>query len=212
MDGTRFRLLLKSLPLLAATGLAPACSDTPVDVGNGDSLTEAEAFALANAVGLQSLDFGQQQGASSTAARVGRPLATQSISIDYDVTRPCLLGGSVTSSGNVSVETDEAADHAIVDIVATEAHHACVFQVEDTRVSVTGDPDITTTVHAESLAGESTGTQSVAVAGAFTWASDDGRNGRCSVDILVEVNEDTATQTTRGDFCGFSFDVTVTAS
>ncbi len=212
MDGPRFRLLLKSLPMLAATALAPACSDTPVDVGDGDTLTQAEAFALATALGFQSLDFGRQQGASSTAARGGRPLATESISIDYDVTRPCILGGSVTSSGTISVQTDEKTDLAIVDVVATEAHHACVFQLQDTRVSVTGDPDITTTVHAESLAGESTGTQSVAVEGAFIWEAEDGRDGRCAVDILVEVDEDAATQTTQGNFCGFSFNVTVTGS
>jgi hypothetical protein len=76
-------------------------------------------------------------------------------------------------------------------------------------VAVTGDPSVTTTIHAASQGTRSMGTQSVGVAGGIRFVTDDGRSGHCDIDILVEVNEDTAYTSTRGEICGFAFDVTV---
>jgi hypothetical protein len=74
---------------------------------------------------------------------------------------------------------------------------------------VTGDPDVTTTIHAAALGGEPQGTQSVTVQGGLLFETEDGRSGRCTVDVLVEVDAQGAGQTTRGQVCGFAFDVTV---
>ncbi len=214
MDRPSFRLLRRSLPLLVAAALAPACSDAPLDVESDDALTEGEAYALANQLGLAALGAGRNQGARSSAS-AAHPVSrssTETVSVTYGSTWPCLLGGSVSSSGQITMVSDDVTDLAIVDVVATEVHHACVLPAGTARISVTGDPDLTTTIHAESLAGEARGTQTVAVAGAFTWVADDGRSGRCSLDILVEVDTDHATQITRGDVCGFTFDVTVVSS
>ena len=76
-------------------------------------------------------------------------------------------------------------------------------------MAVTGDPDVTTTIHVASLGGVTQGTQSVRVEGGLLFVTEDGRRGRCSVDIVVEVDEGSAYESTRGDFCGFTFDVTV---
>jgi hypothetical protein len=209
VDRPKLRLLLKSIPLVTLTALAPACGDTVTDPAGEGELTEAEALALAGQLGLESLVFGRSQGAASAPSRTAGPLATQTVSLTYDLTRPCLLGGSVHSFGQISVEADEATELAVVDVTATDVHQGCVFLAGNTRVSVTGDPDVTTTIHAAALANEPLGTQSVSVEGGLAFTTDDGRSGRCDVDVLVEVNVADAVHTTRGHVCGFAFDVTV---
>jgi len=208
VDTPQLRLLLKVLPLVALTALVPACADQPTDAEEGTGeLTEAEALALAGQIGLESLAFGRSTDLLSGPAP--GPWATQTVSVTYDLTRPCLLGGSVRSFGSISVEVDDTSRLAIVDITATDVHNACVFLAGATRVAVTGDPDLTSTIHTSALAREAIGTQSVSVVGGLFFETDDGRSGHCDVDVLVEVNEDEGTEITRGEVCGFSFDVTV---
>ncbi len=208
MDRSIPRLLVGSVPALALAVLS-SCADAPTDVDGDGGLTEPEAVALAGELGLESLSFGWSRGgvAGPVAAP---PAATEVVSVTYSLTRPCILGGSVDSSGRITVETDTRTDLAIVDITATDVHHGCVFLADGTRVAVTGDPDVTTTIHAASLAGAPQGTQSVGVRGGLLFETDDGRSGRCAIDVLVEVDEESAYQSTRGHICGFTFDVTVT--
>ncbi|MCG6988748.1 MAG: hypothetical protein LJF06_11280, partial [Gemmatimonadetes bacterium] len=163
MDRTNLKLLGRSIVLVALPFLLPSCSDAPTTVDADGDLTEAEAVALARSLGLESLAFGETRSAG--VATVGTPQAapsrTQTISITYSLTRPCFWGGTVDSSGRIGVEADTVADMAVVDITSTDVHHGCVFLVNDMRVAVSGDPDVTTTIHAASLAGEPQGTQSV---------------------------------------------------
>lgn len=212
MDHPKLRLLLKSIPLVTLTALAPGCADTPTDPDAEGTLTETEALALAAQLGLESLVFGRSRSAASAPAAMAGPLATATVSVDYDLTRPCLLGGSVHSSGRINVETDDTTELAVVDITATDVHHGCVFLAGNTRVAVTGDPDVTTTIHVATLADEPLGTQSVNVVGGLQFSTEDGRSGRCDLDLLVAVNADDAMETTRGHLCGFTFDVTVQGS
>jgi hypothetical protein len=211
VDRPSARVLWRSIPFLTLSMALPSCSDTAVQGDGGASLTRAEALALAGQVGLESLAFGQSRAGIPIGSGAPPAAAARSatVSVTYSLTRPCILGGRVDSSGRITVETDDATDLAVVDLEATDVHHACVFLAGGARVAVTGDPDVTTTIHAASVAGEARGTQSVAVSGGLRFTADDGRSGRCTLDILVEVNPDTAFQSTRGTLCGFTFDVTV---
>lgn len=211
MDRTNLKLLGRSIFLVALPFLLPSCSDTPTTVDGDGELTEAEALALAKSLGLESLAFGQSRSAATATAGAPQaaPSGTQSISIGYSLTRPCFYGGTVHSSGQIKVQADTVADLAVVDITSTDVHHSCVFLVNDMRVAVSGDPGVTTTIHAASLAGEPQGTQSVGMKGGVRWVTDDGRSGRCSLDILVEADPTGAYESTRGEICGFSLDVTV---
>ena len=201
----------RSILLLTLPFLLPSCSDTPTSGNSDEALTRGEALALAGQLGLESLAFGQSRGsAAAVAADPGAtPSRTETVSVTYSLTRPCLLGGTVDSSGKIRVETDTVTDLAIADVTATEVHHDCVFLAGGTRVAVSGDPSVTATIHAASLAGHSYGTQSVSVVGGLRWVTDDGRSGRCTLDILVEADESTMYSSTRGEMCGFVFDVTV---
>lgn len=214
MHRSRSKLPTRSMLLFTLPLLASSCTDTPTTAAPGDTegeLTRSEALALAGQLGLEGIALGQNHAAvpAPTATSPALFSRTQTVTVTYSLTRPCFLGGTVDSSGRIAVRTDTLTDYAVVDITATEVHHACVFLAGTTRVTVWGDPDVTATIHAESLGGEAQGTQSVGLEGGLRYTTDDGRSGRCAIDILVEANPTTAYESTRGSFCGFVFDVTV---
>ena len=193
---------------LALLTLASACATEPVTPGADGDLSLDEAVTLATALGLQTLEVGRNPG--SVARPAPAPQAGETVAVDYDFTRPCLRGGSVRSSGKIRVETDPGPpERTVADVQATEVHNACVFLVGDTDIAVTGDPSVTSTVHAASLAQRAWGPQTVSVVGGFSWVADDGRSGRCDLDIWVSADDDAGVHTTRGSICGHTFDVTV---
>ena len=193
---------------LALAALASACATEVVTPGADGDLSLDESLALATAMGLQTLEVGRSPG--SVAQPAPGPHAGETVAVDYDFTRPCLRGGSVRSSGKIRVEKDPGPpEKTVADVQATEVHNACVFLVGDTDTAVTGDPNVTSTVHAASIDQRAWGPQTVSVVGGFSWAADDGRSGRCDVDIWVSADDDAGVHTTRGSICGHTFDVTV---
>lgn len=206
--GTRLRRI-RIAPVVALAALSGACTIDAVSPGGEDGLSLEESLTLARLVGLESLGFGQAGGAAG--AHLSPAAAGQTVTVTYALTRPCLLGGSVDSSGRIRVETDPGPPTwSVVDVEATDVHEACVFQAGTARISVTGDPKVTTAVHAAVRDGRPWGKQTVSVVGGLAWSADDGRSGRCALDVRVEVDPDTPSQSTRGSFCGHTFDVTVT--
>jgi len=204
------RILPRCLLALAMTLLVPACGvEGPLEGTRDGDLSEDEAYHLATNVGLESLAWGVRESAMpGGGGAVPAPSGTETVTVSYSVTRSCVFGGTVDSSGHITAQSDVDPARSIADITATEVHHACVFLVSDARVAVTGDPDVTTTVHAASMAGQSWGPQTVSVVGAVTWEAEDGRAGRCVLDIHVEADD--VHQRTWGEACGYAFDVSVT--
>lgn len=200
--------LLIALLMAAILLVLLGCRDT-LDPASDGALTPDENVALAALIGIRSLEL----GAYLRSGPVGAPTAAGAVHVDFDTRRPCVLGGAVRSSGTVDIVTaDGPPPTSVVDVSATEIHEACVFLVAASRIAVTGDPHVTTTVHAADRGGVPWGTQRVAVEGAVTWESDDGRDGRCPVDLEVVVEPDAHRQVVRGTFCDHTFDVTTTGS
>jgi hypothetical protein len=185
------------------------CSDTPVEP-EASELSQAEALSLAGQLALESFSFARSQdGDVPSQAAAGFPSRVpETVTVSFDVTRTCQWGGTVDSSGSVQVLTDTDVERKVVDIVAHDDHQACVLRGAGDVFTLDGDPDLTTEIHVASLAGELEGVQSVSLSGAVLWQTDT-RDGRCAVDLLVEVNPDAGSQTTRGSFCGHDFDITV---
>ncbi|MCG6957521.1 MAG: hypothetical protein LJF04_16140 [Gemmatimonadetes bacterium] len=204
------RLLLRGLPVLTLSLLVPACGvEGPLEGTRDGDLSQEEAYHLAASMGLESLAWGVQKSrATGGGGAVPAPSRTETVTVSYSVTRVCVLGGTVDSSGLITVQSDVDPVRNIADITATDVHHGCVFLVGEQHIAVTGDPDVTTIVHAASMAGQSWGTQTVSVVGAVTWEAEDGRSGRCVLDVHVEADD--LTQRTWGQACGYAFDVSVT--
>ncbi|MHC4822162.1 MAG: hypothetical protein ACYTDX_10640 [Planctomycetota bacterium] len=196
-----------AIATLALVASVPGCSDA---VGPGaDELSQAEALALAGQLGLQSLSFARAQDADvPSQATAGPSRVPETVTISYAVSRPCQWGGTVASSGSIQVLSDPEVERVEVDISATDVHQECGLRGGEDLFILTGDPDLTTQVHVASLVGEPNGTQSVSLVGAVQWESED-RAGRCEVDFLIEVDPAAGSQSTRGSFCGYDFDVSV---
>lgn len=205
---TRLQRQPGALCALALLTLAAGCDVGAFRPGVEEDLTLDESLALATQLGLSTLEIGRNPGEPASPA--AGPEAGEVVTVTYDVSRPCLRGGSVRSFGSVKAQTELGPPRvAIADVTSTEVHDACVFPVGATEIAVSGDPHITSTVHAASRDHRAWGPQTVAVVGGFSWVADDGRSGRCDVDIWVSADDDAGVHTTRGTLCGHSFDVTV---
>ena len=185
------------------------CGDTLVAPGEGE-LTQAEALALAGQLALESFSFARSQDGDVPSQALGGPPARvpETVTVTFDVTRTCQWGGSVDSSGTVQVLSDPEVERSVVDVVAHDEHQACAFRADGELFILDGDPDLTTEIHVASLVGEADGLQTVSLRGAVLWQTET-REGRCAVDVLVEVDPDAGSQATRGNFCGHDFDVSV---
>jgi len=206
MRGRRSHAVLIALWLSLA-----GCSE--VLVQDDGALSYAEVVALASQLGLETFGAAQDQDGSLTdAAPTSSPAAIETVTVSYDVSRPCLLGGSVASSGTVTITWETDPDRAVVDVESTDVHDRCVFLADGTHITVTGDPDVTALVHVATLESELDGLQSASLIGAVLWETDDDRNGRCEIEILVEVDPDADHHTANGRFCAHEFDVTVSGA
>lgn len=207
---TRSRLGRVAGCLALSTALFACAQDSLAPTSTGD-LTSDEAVALADFLRLDALTLGRTEGTPVRAATVRGD--GEVVSVGYDFTRPCLRGGSVRSSGTIRTEREQGPPlTSAVDVTNTDVHQACVFMAADTRISLSGDPSVTSTVHAASRDNLAWGPQTVSVVGGVSWVADDGRSGRCDLDVWVSADNDAGVHTTRGTVCGHTFDVTVTES
>ncbi|GMV06352.1 MAG: hypothetical protein AMXMBFR53_26280 [Gemmatimonadota bacterium] len=201
-------VLAAALLLTLVTG----CGDGLAPAPDG-ALTRDETVALAASMGIEALAFAGTRRAATqgAAAPEGAVPAPEVVTVDFSLRRPCPLGGAVNTSGSIRVETDGGPPRTeVADVTTTDVHDRCVFLVAPTRISLTGDPEVKTTVHAASRDGQPWGAQTVTVVGAVLWETDDDRSGRCAIDIFVEANQDAGTSVVRGVFCDHTFNVTVT--
>ena len=204
MVATRRRHVLGLASALVLTLLPAGCLRSPLDGGDATTgeggAAKEQAYYLATAVGLESLAWGVKHsrgpgGAGETSTET------------YATTRKCEFGGAIESSGEITAQTDVDPARAIVDLQSTDVHDGCVLLVGSRRVTVTGSPSVTSTVHAASRAGQLWGAQSVTLQGTFAWAEEDGSGGRCKVNVRIDVVG--TLQTTVGDVCGYHVNVSI---
>jgi hypothetical protein len=187
------KLLGSSLLLTGLSLLLAACSDTTTP-NDPDALTKAEAQSLAEQLGSQALSVGAASGAQT--------------SFDYNVTNPCVLGGTVQLSGHIDAQNDTATDVTVLDIVGHAVYQDCAVVASGTHMTLTGDPSLTASAHLTTQGGRPQGLQSAAVTGGLLYVTEDDRTGHCPVDFQAALDGGTLVQTLQGQFCGFSVDTT----
>jgi hypothetical protein len=204
---TRRRLLARRLPALATVLLLSGCLPSPTSEGgfgtDGADAARESAYYLATSIGLEVLAWGVQRSRGP-----GAPDETTSST--YERTRTCELGGAIDSSVQETIHTDVDPARAVVDLQATDVHQGCILRSGSSEVSVTGSPQVTSTVHAASMAGQLWGTQSVTLVGGVWWSSPGGSDSFCKLNFRIIV--DGPSQTTVGEVCGFHIDVTAISS
>lgn len=207
----RFQSLLTTL--LAAVTVV-ACQDV---VGADGDLSGAEVNELAESMIAASFDASSQVAeADASVAEEGLALYQDPITshTEFTVTRSCVLGGQVVLEGTRDREWDRATHTGFSDLSMTKTHQDCArpFRRTDAVVTLNGAPNIAVEAHHEWAGGHRYGLQTLSLDGAIDWATADGREGTCVVDLDVTFDPDTHTRTVVGQVCNRTIDATTTWS
>lgn len=207
----RFQSLL--ITLLAAVTVV-ACQDV---VGAGGDLSGDEVNELAESMIAVSFDASSQVAeADASVAEEGLALYQDPITshTEFTVTRSCVLGGQVVLEGTRDREWDRATHSGSSDLSMTKTHQDCArpFRRTDAVVTLNGAPNIAVEAHHEWAGGHRNGLQTLSLDGAVDWATGDGREGTCVVDLDVTFDPDTHTRTVVGQVCDRTIDATTTWS
>ncbi len=163
-----------------------------------DSLTGAEALALLEVAmnpGLQLTD--ELQPGSETLTPDGAVL---------QFTIPCTMGGTVGMTVRFSPAGEPDVDGGGVAVSSTLVHSGCIERHETSGITFTldGAPELEMSIEL-SISTEFIFQLSGTVDGTVRWATDDGRNGSCAIDVALEPGDDPSallSLTLTGQACG----------
>ena len=192
------------LGLLATLAIA-ACDDDGTGV-EGDAMTQAEATALASAIALSSEDA-TAEGLAEVTQSGGEGAGT--ITFTQTTTHPCPLGGEAAVELNATVDYDEQAQSFELDADGSLTHDDCSFEHQGETFTVDGDPGLSIEAHAAAEGGEPVGDWTSSVVGAFLWSADDGRDGRCVIDLSTITDFAATNRTVAGAVCGHTIQQTI---
>ncbi len=189
---------------LTAVAVLAACDDDPA-ASEGDPMTQTEAAVIAGNVMLTG-EAATSEGmveASESEDGAGTIHFTQTTS------HPCPFGGLVEIALDADVEYDEAAQSFALDATGSVAHDGCVVDAQGARLTLDGDPGLSLGVHAAAENGVPVGDWTSSVDGAFLWSADDGRTGRCVIDLATTTDFTAQSRTVTGEVCGHTIQQTV---
>ena len=189
---------------LAAVVLLAACDDDPTGT-EGDSMTRVEAQAVAGNV----FAVGDEVTADGIAQTTETGEGSGAIRFTQTSTHPCPLGGNVQVSLDIDVDYDQPGQSFELDATGALRHNDCAFNAENTVITVDGDPDIQVAVYAVASGGVATAPWTHSVEGAFIWAADDGREGRCVIDLFASTDLVARQRTVAGEVCGHTIQQTL---
>lgn len=190
---------------LFATLAIAACADDGTGV-EGDAMTRAEATALASAIALSS-EGATAEGLAEVTQSGGDGAGT--ITFTRTATHPCPQGGEVAVELNATVDYDEQAQSFDLDADGILTHDGCSFEHEGERFTVDGDPGLSLEAHAAAEGGEPVGDWTSSVVGAFLWTADDGRDGRCVIDLSTITDFTATNRSVSGEVCGHTIQQTI---
>jgi hypothetical protein len=200
----------KTVGVCALVVLFAACDESATDA-TGDSLSRAEAFAIASAVAEVSADA-SDRGIEEGSASAGLTVAAEpkTISFDHTSSHPCPTAGRITVGLEAVLVWDRETNAAELDANGSLTHDACAFPHEGLTLTVTGNPSLTVTSHAATSGGRPSEPWTSEAGGTFSWSASDGRSGTCGIDVGTVTDFDARSRTVQGEVCGHSVDQTIT--
>ena len=165
-------------------------------------LSEQETAAVVEFVVGQAFvgwDFGGVAASQSPAVRqAGVP-----ITIDYNVTvtAPCPEGGEVSVAASIAGTIDDQTESGTLSMSVTSSLSSCAFSEDGVMITINTNPDLVLAGALNWENGNPVGTQVFTYTGGFSWSTSDGREGSCTIDLLVEQAEDGSTVES-GTICG----------
>jgi hypothetical protein len=172
-------------------------------------LTADEASQLALQVGRLFSDELTPSTASAASAAPSEARVS-AIPVPFNVvvnlTVPCPKGGTARLRITTSGTADEATKTVIADVTATNRPSNCGLDVHGKTFRITGE--LTARAHAMVVNDVPVGEQTASVDGSFTWRTDGGRHGTCTVNFAASANHTTKIAVVNGNFCGTTVSVT----
>lgn len=209
----RIRLSLLLALALTACGGGNRVEDL---MGVGDVLGAEEAEALATLLVGQSMESG-------LAGLYGPPQAPPRVpskapfTVDDRVAGevPCLRGGSYFFSGTLVGSGDAELGEMDLSFALVQAHSECSVVHEETGLEFTLDGDPQLAFEYDLMITNQTNLDLLGtIVGGVLWATEDGRDGSCRIDLGFEMSADGATGalsvTAEGEVCGVQVSQTVT--
>lgn len=190
---------------LAAVAVLAACSDDPTGT-DGDTMSRAEAVAIAGNM----VAIGEEAATDGITEVTETGDGSGTIHFEQTSTHPCPLGGTVGVALDIDVDYDEAAQAFELNASGTLTHNNCAVAGDDATITFNGDPGLQLGVFAIADGGVAIEPWTNSIDGAFTWSSDDGREGRCVVDLFASTDFVEQQRTIAGEVCGHTIQQTVT--
>lgn len=197
-----------TLALLAILALGACDGATGPDDG---ALSDLEVTALSDA--MVDADFAltaEAALAGETGAGDGVLLDPITATTEFTTTRTCPAGGRVVVEGTHVRVRDPETHSGSSDLSLTKTHEACARVVRTVTITVNGDPNVAVAAHHAWADGRRDGPQTLTMEGALAWSTDDGREGRCTIDVSATFDPETRTRTVSGTFCQRTFERTTT--
>jgi hypothetical protein len=193
---------------LGAVTLLAGCGDDHSLDPTGSTLTASEVRAMGDAVvGAASMVFndGVREGQLIQGTW---DLGTGEFTMSVDLTWPCEAGVlDVTGTTTGSLDFQTGSVNAVSQAVLTPKDCRFTHTPLGEGVTMNGDPNVRVDgeLSSESMGGG--GDLSARMTGAVLWEAQDGRSGRCEIDLTLEWTLDTldSDKTVTGTVCGIDY-------
>ena len=198
------RYPLRALTLSLCTATLAACGGDGTGPSGDDTLTSAEANAVAKLMLVEAA--GHANGSGGPAASLAPLAAMTTFTLQVDRTESCAPSGVVRVRGSVTTGNDPETDAGMLQATLAIAHTLCGYATPQGVITVSGLPDLDATVNATSNASGITSFV-ITETGAFTWTRGSA-SGNCTVDMRAERNA-SGQMLVSGTACGFALSGTV---
>lgn len=195
------------LAIAFSAGLAACGEDS---TGPSDSLSEAEAQAVAQVLLSQTFEAGDPSSAGPGAVAAQYPVASAPVEFgsEGDITLPCPLGGSLAVARSLSGTFDDETGELSFDFSLTSVHQQCAVQPEELEdvLVLSGAPNLASTLELDQDA-QGAVTVAGSIIGAVGWELGD-RAGTCEVSVNFSgtgTAEGSASNAVSGSVCGVQF-------
>ncbi len=196
---------LRKLPVFALAALA-ACDDATAP--GADRLTMDEIADLSTAMVEADFTMTGDLGASDQigTAEVSTADAPITATTEFTHTRTCPVGGRIVVEGIRERTFDRETRSGTMDFSLTKTHENCARTVRNVTITLNGAPNVQVDAHHAWQNGAPVGLQTLSMVGAIDWATDDGREGTCTIDIQATFDPELRTRTVFGQACDRTFE------
>lgn len=198
----------KGMGLAALFAFASACSDDTVGPELAGSLSDSELADVAEEVadamdGILDGEIGARPLIAPALGEGGAEVAFSLVPVEetfqFERSRDCREGGSVSVSGSGLWVGDRETGVVTIDVTGTKVITDCTRARGDLVITFNGAGSFEG--HRMKVNGEYSGLQTNDQEGSFSWVTSDGRSGECDYELHASWDPQTNIKTVTGFVC-----------